>query len=73
MKNFGTAFSHFQGPKKPQRPEEESERSLEAEDEGENQEFEGEDDEEEEENLLRRSDHPAVDFYLILNNYKRKY
>ena len=59
-------FPHFQGSKKSQRSEEESERSLEAEDEGENREFEGEDDEEEK--LLRRSEHPAVDFYLL--NFK---
>ena len=56
----------FSRPKKPKRPEEESERSLEAEDKGESQEFEGED--AEEEKLLRRSEHPAVDFYLF--NFK---
>ena len=36
MKNMGMAFPHFQELKKPQWPEEESERSLEAEDEATN-------------------------------------
>ena len=33
---MGKAFPHYQGPKKPQRQEEESERSLEAEDQATN-------------------------------------
>ena len=36
MKNMGTEFPHFQEPKKPQWLEEESERSLEAEDQATN-------------------------------------
>ena len=32
MKNMGTALPHLQGPKKSQEPEEDSERSLKAED-----------------------------------------
>ena len=61
-------FPHFQGPKKPQRSEEVSERSLEAEDQAMNMNTWEEEVEEERRKLPRRSEHPAIDF--CLSNFK---